>query len=50
MFLSCEVCGAVVEATSAAMRSALGELAADAKFSPRAQVMEVAGHCGTCAA
>src|ERR1700730_6740316 len=44
-FLICEVCGEVVEATSAAMRGALGELVAEAKFSPRAQVMEVAGRC-----
>ena len=50
VFLICEVCGDVVEATSAAMRGALGELAADAKFSPRAQIMEVAGRCRTCAA
>src|ERR1700720_958106 len=50
VFLICEVCGEVVEATSAAMRGALGELAAEAKFSPRAQVMEVAGRCRTCAA
>jgi Fur family transcriptional regulator, zinc uptake regulator len=50
VFLICEVCGAVVEATSAAMRVALGEVAAEAKFSPRAQVMEVAGRCRTCAA
>jgi Fur family transcriptional regulator, zinc uptake regulator len=50
VFLICEVCGAVIEATSAAMRGALGELAADAKFSPRAQIMEVAGRCRTCAA
>ncbi len=49
VFLICEVCGDVVEATSAAMRGALGELAAEAKFSPRAQVMEVAGRCRTCA-
>jgi len=50
VFLICEVCGEVVEATSAAMRGALGDLAAEAKFSPRAQVMEVAGRCRTCAA
>ncbi|MFZ0495006.1 MAG: transcriptional repressor [Methylocella sp.] len=50
VFLICEGCGEVVEATSAAMRGALGELAAEAKFSPRAQVMEVAGRCRTCAA
>jgi Fur family transcriptional regulator, zinc uptake regulator len=50
VFLICEVCGKVVEATSGAMRGALGELAAEAKFSPRAQVMEVAGRCRCCAA
>jgi Fur family zinc uptake transcriptional regulator len=50
VFLICEVCGAVVEATSAGMRGALGELSAEAKFSPRAQVMEVAGRCRACAA
>jgi Fur family transcriptional regulator, zinc uptake regulator len=50
VFLICEVCGEVLEATSAAMRGALGELAAEAKFSPRAQIMEVAGRCRTCAA
>jgi Fur family transcriptional regulator, zinc uptake regulator len=50
VFLICEVCGEVVETTSAAMRGALGELAADAKFLPRAQIMEVAGRCRTCAA
>jgi Fur family transcriptional regulator, zinc uptake regulator len=49
VFLICEVCGEVVESTSAAMRGALGDLAAEAKFSPRAQVMEVAGRCRTCA-
>ncbi|MGH6857265.1 MAG: Fur family transcriptional regulator [Methylocella sp.] len=50
VFLICEVCGDVVETTSAAMRGSLAELAADAKFSPRAQVMEVAGRCRSCAA
>ena len=50
VFLICEVCGEVVEATSAAMCGSLAELARQAKFSPRAQVMEVAGRCRTCAA
>lgn len=49
VFLICEVCGDVVEASSPAMRGALGELAEEAKFSPRAQVMEVAGRCQACA-
>jgi Fur family transcriptional regulator, zinc uptake regulator len=50
VFLICEVCGEVVEATSPAMRGILGALAQEAKFSPRAQVMEVAGKCRACAA
>ncbi|MDQ6702931.1 MAG: transcriptional repressor [Pseudomonadota bacterium] len=50
VFLICEVCGGVVEATSTAMCGALAELAGQAKFSPRAQVMEVAGRCRACAA
>lgn len=49
VFLICEVCGDVVEATSPTMRGALGELAAEAEFSPRAQVMELAGRCRACA-
>jgi Fur family zinc uptake transcriptional regulator len=50
VFLICDVCGEVVEATSAAMRGALSELAGEARFSPRAQVMEIAGRCRACAA
>jgi Fur family transcriptional regulator, zinc uptake regulator len=50
VFLICEVCGEVVEATSPEMRGVLGALAKEAKFSPRAQVMEVAGRCRACAA
>lgn len=50
VFLICEVCGEVVEATSPEMRGVLGTLADKAKFSPRAQVMEVAGRCRACSA
>ena len=50
VFLICDVCGEVVEATSPAIRGALGDLAAEAKFSPRAQVMELAGRCRGCPA
>jgi Fur family transcriptional regulator, zinc uptake regulator len=50
VFLICEMCGEVVEATSPEMRGVLGALAKEAKFSPRAQVMEVAGRCRACAA
>ncbi len=49
VFLICDVCGVVVEARSPEICGALGELAAEAKFSPRAQVMEVAGRCQACA-
>lgn len=49
VFLICETCGDVVEATSEAMGVSLAELAAKAHFSPRAQVMEIAGSCQTCA-
>jgi Fur family transcriptional regulator, zinc uptake regulator len=49
VFLICDVCGDVVEASSPEICGALCDLAADAKFSPRAQVMEVAGRCQTCA-
>lgn len=50
VFLICEICGGVVEATSPAMRGALGELIMQAEFAPRAQVMEVAGRCRACGA
>jgi Fur family transcriptional regulator, zinc uptake regulator len=50
VFLICDVCGEVVEATSPAIHGALSELAGQAEFSPRAQVMEVTGRCRICAA
>ena len=50
IFLICEICGDVVEATSAEIRGSLAELAQAAKFSPRAQIMEVSGRCRTCSA
>ncbi|HXW72149.1 MAG TPA: transcriptional repressor [Methylocella sp.] len=50
IFLICEECGGVVEARSPAICGALGDLAAEANFSPRAQVMEVAGRCQACTA
>lgn len=49
VFLICDSCGAVVEATSPTMREALGEIAEKAHFSARAQVMEIAGRCRACA-
>ena len=50
VFLICDVCGDVVEASSPEICGALGDLVAEANFSPRAQVMEVAGRCQACAA
>lgn len=50
VFLICEVCGEVVEAASPAIRGILGELAEQARFLPRSQVMEIAGRCRSCAA
>ena len=49
VFLICDVCGEVVEATSPAICGALSNLTAQAEFAPRAQVMEVAGRCRACA-
>lgn len=48
-FLICEVCGDVVESDSHALRGSLKALASEARFSPRAQVMEVTGLCQACA-
>jgi Fur family zinc uptake transcriptional regulator len=49
VFLICEHCGGVVEATSADLRGSLAGLAAEARFAPRAAMMEVAGRCEACA-
>ena len=49
VFLICEICGDVVEATSAEIRGSLEGLARAAEFSPRAQIMEVSGRCRSCA-
>jgi Fur family zinc uptake transcriptional regulator len=49
VFLICDTCGSVVEATSDALSRDLFQLADKAKFAPRVQVMEIAGHCRRCA-
>jgi Fur family zinc uptake transcriptional regulator len=49
VFLICEECGGVVEATSEDLRGSLAGLAAQARFAPRATMMEVAGRCEACA-
>jgi Fur family transcriptional regulator, zinc uptake regulator len=48
VFLICDTCGDVVEATSDALSRDLCQLADKAKFAPRVQVMEIAGHCRLC--
>lgn len=49
VFLICEHCGGVVEATSEDLRGSLAGLAAEARFAPRATMMEVSGRCEACA-
>ncbi len=48
VFLICETCGQVVEATSDALRRDLAALAATTSFVPHSQVMEIAGRCRSC--
>jgi len=49
VFLICEICGEVVEATSQALTGDLAALTEKSHFSPRARVMEIAGRCRVCA-
>lgn len=49
VFLICDKCGEVAEATSPALSRSLLQLAGSVKFAPRVQVMEVAGCCQACA-
>ena len=48
VFLICENCGHVVEATSDALRQDLASLAAKTRFVPHSQIMEIAGRCQAC--
>jgi len=50
MFLICESCGAVGEAVSGAVGTALAKATGQAGFTPRAQVVEIAGECAHCRA
>lgn len=50
VFLICDSCGAVSEATSAGISRSLAALAAGAGFSSRAHVIELAGACAKCKA
>ncbi len=48
VFLICEACGRVDEATSDAVQSSLGELALERGFQLQTRVIEMAGTCGQC--
>ncbi len=48
VFLICEQCGEVKEATSPSFARELAELALAADFAPRSRVVEIAGRCGRC--
>lgn len=50
VFLICEKCGAVGEASTDAFAEALGALALSSGFRPRAPVIEIAGECAHCRA
>lgn len=50
VFLICDACGTVSEATSRAVNEGLAALAREAGFATRAQTIEVAGHCARCVA
>lgn len=50
VFLICEACGSVGEAVSNEVRGALAATAEAAGFTPRAQVIEIAGTCRHCQA
>lgn len=48
VFIICEQCGEVKEATSPGFARELGELIAAANFSARTRVVEIAGRCARC--
>lgn len=48
IFLICEQCGEVTEATSTALTGELAALAAKSGFRPRTRVVEIAGRCERC--
>jgi Fur family zinc uptake transcriptional regulator len=50
VFLICEQCGEVKEATSLGLARELAALAGAAGFAPRSRVVEIAGRCERCAA
>ncbi len=48
VFLICDQCGGVDEATSSPLKKALATVGANASFQARAHVIEVAGRCARC--
>jgi Fur family zinc uptake transcriptional regulator len=48
IFLICEQCGEVTEATSATLAGELAALAAKTRFRARTRVVEIAGRCERC--
>jgi len=48
IFLICDACGKVCEAVSPPLEMALGTLAAERGFAPRARIIELVGHCADC--
>lgn len=50
VFLICETCGQVEEATSPAIREALAGVASGAGFSARGETIELSGSCASCRA
>ncbi|MDJ0449176.1 Fur family transcriptional regulator [Methylocystis sp. JR02] len=49
VFLICEECGEVKEATSPGLARELSALTSEAGFKARTRVVEIAGHCARCA-
>jgi Fur family zinc uptake transcriptional regulator len=50
IFLICEQCGEVKEATSSGLSRELAALAGETGFTARTRVVEIAGRCARCAA
>ncbi|RFB81265.1 Fur family transcriptional regulator [Methylovirgula sp. 4M-Z18] len=48
VFLICDMCGSVREATSDAVKQDLSKIAAEAGFTLRSEVIELGGRCAKC--
>ena len=49
VFLICDICGSVREATSDAVKQSLNKVAGEAGFTLRSEVIELGGRCAKCA-